>query len=66
MAGVPDETTQFRPVLTSQEPIMINMLLRDPISGITGKVTATSVMGDGKGLARIHDHWFLIDGLVPA
>ncbi|MGQ3211702.1 MAG: hypothetical protein ACT6VE_04625 [Shinella sp.] len=41
------------------------MNLRCPITGITGTVDAQVVQPDGKGLARICDHWLGTDGLVP-
>jgi len=42
---------------------MIGMKLRCPVSGVSGRVDATAVTADGKGIARIDDHWLFVDGL---
>jgi hypothetical protein len=43
---------------------MLDMILTDPASGISGKVDAVTVMADGLALARIEDHWFIASVLV--
>jgi hypothetical protein len=45
---------------------MIGMNLRCPITGITGTVDAQVVQPDGKGLARIADHWLEVENLRGA